>query len=131
MVEKYSEENLDTAYDLVKEIQEDIETRNLEDTVIALDVYVDEYDDFTNVCYEAETTDWSEEALNDRHLFGDEYSIDSEVPANEEVIGFTLKDSFRDTEIRLNGEVINKSPNPDYKDFRDLIDDDNPLKGNV
>jgi hypothetical protein len=131
MVEKYSEENLGTAYDLVGEIEEELETRNLKDSEVALDVYVDEYDNFTNVSYEAETTEWSEEELNDRHLFGDGYSIDGEVPVNEEVIGSTLKDSFRDTEIRLNGEVINNSPNPDYKHFRDFIDDGNPLKGNV
>jgi hypothetical protein len=131
MVGKYSEGNLDTAYELVGKIEEELEIRELEDTVIAIDVYVDEFDEFTNVSYEAETTEWSEGELNPKYLFGDEYSVDSEVPATEEVIGFTLKDSFRDTEIRLNGEVINSSPNPDYKHFKDFIDDSNPLKGNV
>lgn len=111
-----------TAYSLVGEIRDDLAFYGLEPGQASLDVEIESSENSLNVDYQVETLGWYEDdgelGLGREPVsFNNTYSLETDIEIPEEEIAYMLEDSFEDSAIRANGEVIQKSPSPDYDAF--------------
>lgn len=112
----------DTAYGLVQNIQEDLEVYRLEPEQVSIDVETENLEDSLKIEYSVETLGWyeSEEELGlgkDPVSFNNSYSIESDVELPEDEILSILEDNFYSAAIRVNGDILQESPSPDYDAF--------------
>lgn len=113
------EKKLDNVYELVKEIEEDMDDLGLEEIHVALDFDLDEYNESVDVDYTIETLGFIEELDSiESATFEDSYTIVfSEFSPNEKVVRETVYNTFTDSAIKFNGEVIRECLSRDYTHF--------------
>lgn len=117
-----SEPSRNSSYSLVESIQDNLDMYDLEPGQVYLDVEIESSENSLEVEYEVGTLGWyeAEDELglgNDPISFSDSYSIDTEEKFSEDIIPEMLKDSFKDTAIRVEEEIIQECLSPDYDAF--------------
>lgn len=110
----------ETAYEFVKQVENDLGSLGLNESQISLDVEMYSEENTVTLDYEIETMGWVEECL-DRESVSHKGSYSSTfeeglVPDREQVRKL-LDDNFLESAIRLDNEVIRESLSPDYDAF--------------
>lgn len=116
---------IEVAYEIVEEIEQDLDELDLEKDHISLDIDLESSNPVVELEYNAETLEWYEKGIKDaeHHEFNGRYRINSKngLCATQDTIKDTIKDmltgNFDSSPIRLNGEVIQESLSPDYDAF--------------
>jgi|GEM_PF-589689 hypothetical protein len=120
---KHSGENeTNNAYSLVENILEELEIYELEQDQVSIDVETEMSSDSLEIEYQIETLEWynsnSEIGLGKEPVsFTSSYSVETETLASGYEIASVLEDNFDGSAIRVNGELVQKSPSPEYNAF--------------
>lgn len=112
---------LTTAYDLAKQIKQDIERIDLEEAYTAVTVDLEVEDNNTEVNYLIEATDVYTETdyTPETNLFQNSDRIeplDGIEPADEEMLIETLEENL-ESALKVNGRVVKELLSPDYDAF--------------
>lgn len=110
----------ETAYDFVRQVEQNLHDLGLEETQISLDVDMYAENNTVTFNYKIETMGWVEEVLGGESVsYKDSYSFtsDEDLVMDKELVRELLSDNFLEAALRLDDEIIRESLSPSYDAF--------------
>lgn len=113
------EDEYQTAYGFVRQVENELDQLDATDSQIALDVNMSREENTINLDYSIESLGWYEELGKESISYINSYSFtpEDDLVPNDEVMESIIEDNFMESALRVNGKVIRESHSPDYDAF--------------